>query len=119
VRRFWGIRCGKGGDKPVQDTDDGKLYFHTHDLWQVLDDVEKFYQCEIYGVLAVQDTVENLRHYLEFCETQKNTKYFKMPIDDVPKDLIIEAHNYACHKVNQHDYDEMLDCISEYIVERI
>lgn len=118
MRRFWGIRCGKGGDEPVRDTDDGKLYFHTHDLWQVLDDVEKFYECEIYGVLAMQDTVENLRHYIEFEESGKNPS-FKCKIDDVPKDLILEAHEHACHKVNQHDYEEMLDCISEYIVEKL
>lgn len=118
MARFWGIKCGKSEDKPVRDTDDGKLYFHTHDLWQVLDDVEKFYECEIYGILAIQDTVENLRHYIEFEESGKNPS-FKCKIDDVPKDLILEAHEYACDKVNHHDYDEMLDYISEYIVERL
>ena len=102
----------------MPQTDDGKVYFHTHDLWQVLTDIEKFYECEIYGILALQDTVENLRHYIEFEESGKNPS-FKMSIDDVPKGLILEAHKYACDKVKHQDYDAMLDCVAEYVVDRI
>jgi hypothetical protein len=119
VRRFWGIKCGNNiAEEEVQDTDDGKLFFHTHDLWEVLDAVEKHYQCEIYGILALQDTVENLRHYIEFEESGKNPS-FKCKIDDVPKSLVLEAHEYACHKIEHQDYDAMLDCVADYIIDRL
>lgn len=119
MRRFWGIKCGNNiAEEEVQDTDDGKLFFHTHDLWEVLDAVEKHYQCEIYGILALQDTVENLRHYIEFEESGKNPS-FKCKIDDVPKSLVLEAHEYACHKIEHQDYDAMLDCVADYIINRL
>ncbi len=119
MRRFWGIKCGNNiAEEEVQDTDDGKLFFHTHDLWEVLDAVEKHYQCEIYGILALQDTVENLRHYIEFEESGKNPS-FKCKIDDVPKSLVLEAHEYACHKIEHQDYDAMLDCVADYIIDRL
>ena len=119
MRRFWGIKCGNNiAEEEVQNTDDGKLFFHTHDLWEVLDAVEKHYQCEIYGILALQDTVENLRHYIEFEESGKNPS-FKCKIDDVPKSLVLEAHEYACHKIEHQDYDAMLDCVADYIINRL
>ena len=119
MRRFWGIKCGNNiAEEKVQDTDDGKLFFHTHDLWQVLDAVEKHYECELYGILALQDTVENLRHYIEFEECGDNS-YFKCKIDDVPKSLILEAHKYAVERVEYQDYQQMLDCVAEYIIDRI
>ena len=119
MRRFWGIRCGNNmAEEKVQDTDDGKLFFHTHDLWEVLDAVEKHYECEIYGILALQDTVENLRHYIEFEESGKNPS-FKCKIEDVPKTLMLEAHRHACENVKHYDYDNMLDCIAEYVVDKI
>ena len=103
----------------TQPTDDGKLYFHTHDLWQVLDDVEKFYECEIYGILALQDTVENLRHYLEFEECAESNPSFICSVDDIPKQLILEAHRYALQKVEYQDYQTLLDVIEEYIVHQL
>ena len=120
--RFWGICKAQPGDQSgktfKQDTDDGELFFHTHDLWQVLDAVEKHYECEIYGILAIQDTVENLRHCIEFEESGDNP-HFVCKIDDVPKSLIIEAHKYAVDKVKYQDFDAMLECVGEYIVQKL
>ena len=38
-------------EQPVQDESDGLLFFHGHSLWEVLNKVEEFYECKIYGVL--------------------------------------------------------------------
>tara|TARA_R100001463_G_scaffold78741_1_gene133097 strand:- start:113 stop:484 length:372 start_codon:yes stop_codon:yes gene_type:complete len=121
--RFWGIfnkgqPSDQSGKEFKQDTDDGLLYFHTHGLFEVLSAVEKFYECEIYGLLCLEDTVENLRHYIEFEECGDNPSFI-CSIDDVPKSLIIEAHKYAYNKVEYQDYEAMLDCVNEYIVNRL
>ena len=85
------------------DSDDGLLFFHTHSLWEVLNAVEKFYQCKIYGVLDLQEVEEHLKRYDE--------KY-----SSTSKQMILEGIEYAYDKVEScYEYEIYLEKVQEYI----
>ena len=85
------------------DSDDGLLFFHTHSLWEVLNAVEKFYECKIYGVLDLQEVEEHLKLYDE--------KY-----SSVSKQMILEGIEYAYNKVEScWEYEIYLEKVQEYI----
>ena len=85
------------------DSDDGLLFFHTHSLWEVLNAVEKFYQCKIYGVLDLQEVEEHLKLYDE--------KY-----SSTSKQMILEGIEYAYNKVEAcYEYEIYLEKVQEYI----
>ena len=85
------------------DSDDGLLFFHTHSLWEVLNAVEKFYQCKIYGVLDLQEVEEHLKLYDE--------KY-----SSTSKQMILEGIEYAYDKVEScYEYEIYLEKVQEYI----
>ena len=85
------------------DSDDGLLFFHTHSLWEVLNAVEKFYECKIYGVLDLQEVEEHLKLYDE--------KY-----SSISKQMILEGMEYAYNKVETcYEYEIYLEKVQEYI----
>ena len=85
------------------DSDDGLLFFHTHSLWEVLNAVEKFYECKIYGILDLQEVEEHLRLYDE--------KY-----SSTSKQMILEGIEYAYNKVEScWEYEIYLEKVQEYI----
>ena len=85
------------------DSDDGLLFFHTHSLWEVLNAVEKFYECKIYGVLDLQEVEEHLKLYDE--------KY-----SSTSKQMILEGIEYAYNKVEScWEYEIYLEKVQEYI----
>ena len=85
------------------DSDDGLLFFHTHSLWEVLNAVEKFYECKIYGVLDLQEVEEHLKLYDE--------KY-----SSISKQMILEGMEYAYNKVEScYEYEIYLEKVQEYI----
>ena len=85
------------------DSDDGLLFFHTHSLWEVLNAVEKFYECKIYGVLDLQEVEEHLKLYDE--------KY-----SSTSKQMILQGMDYAYNKVEScYEYEIYLDLVQEYI----
>ena len=85
------------------DSDDGLLFFHTHSLWEVLNAVEKFYECKIYGVLDLQEVEEHLKLYDE--------KY-----SSTSKQMILEGMEYAYDKVEScYEYEIYLEKVQEYI----
>ena len=87
------------------DSDDGLLFFHTHSLWEVLNAVEKFYECKIYGVLDMQEVEANLQLYAEADE-----------YSSISKQMLLEAMAYAYNKVDDCvEYEIYLDRIREYI----
>ena len=93
-------------EQPVQDESDGLLFFHGHSLWEVLNKVEDFYECKIYGVLDLQEVEENIQFY----GAEEDEKYSK-------KELI-EAMNYAYNKVESaYEYEIYLETIVDYLKE--
>ena len=93
-------------EQPVQDESDGLLFFHRHSLWEVLNKVEDFYECKIYGVLDLQEVEENIQFY----GAEEDEKYSK-------KELI-EAMNYAYNKVESaYEYEIYLETIVDYLKE--
>ena len=83
------------------DSDDGLLFFHTHSLWEVLNAVENFYECKIYGILEVQDVEENIKLYADY--------------SSISKQMLLEAMAYAYDKVDAQEYEIYLDSVREYI----
>ena len=87
------------------DSDDGLLFFHTHSLWEVLNAVEKFYECKIYGILEVQEVEENIKLYAEADE-----------YSSISKQMLLEGIQYAYDKVEDaQEYEIYLDRVREYI----
>ena len=85
------------------DSDDGLLFFHTHSLWEVLNAVEKFYECKIYGVLSLEEVEEHLKLYDE--------KY-----SSISKQMLLEGIEYAYDKVEScYEYEIYLEKVQEYI----
>ena len=85
------------------DSDNGLLFFHTHSLWEVLNAVEKFYECKIYGVLDLQEVEEHLKLYDE-------------RFSSVSKQMILEGMEYAYNKVEScYEYEIYLEKVQEYI----
>ena len=91
-------------EQPVQDESDGLLFFHGHSLWEVLNKVEKFYECTIYGVLELQEVEEYLS---EFCDMD-TSKYSKK--------TILNAIDYAYNKVDSAgEYEIYMDRVVDYL----
>ena len=88
------------------DSDDGLLFFHTHSLWEVLNAVEKFYECKIYGVLELQEVEEHISMY--------DGDYSSNSKQD-----ILEAMDYAYNKVDSSNdgYEQYLEAIMIYLDE--
>ena len=89
-----------------QDRDDGLLFFHTHSLWEAICEVEKFYECKIYGVLELQEVEEHISMY--------DGDYSSNSKQD-----ILEAMDYAYNKVDSSNdgYEQYLDAIMIYLDE--
>lgn len=88
------------------DKDDGLLFFHTHSVWEAISKLEKFYECKIYGVLEMQDIVENLR-WLQEDETK---------VDNLSKQDLLNAIEYAYNKIeDSYTYEEYVDAIDDYL----
>ena len=102
-----------------QDTDDGLLFFHTHSLWEAMSKLEKFYECKIYGVLEIEEIVENLRYWNAFVDG--GIENFICNIDDVSKELWLEAMHSAYDNIcgNYDGYEQYMEYIYEYVVENL
>ena len=88
-----------------QDTDDGLMFFHSHNVWEAIRAVEKFYECKIYGVLDMQEVEDNLQLYAEGDE-----------YSSISKHMLYEAISYAYDKVDDCvEYEIYMDRIREYI----
>jgi len=106
-------------EKEFMDTDDGLMFMHTHSLWEVISAVEKFYECTIYGVMSLEDVVENLRYWNAF--DKDNSDYYLCEIDDVPNQLLLDGMEGAYNNVddNQYGYEAYLEYIYDYIIDYI
>jgi hypothetical protein len=104
-------------EKEFMDTDDGLMFMHTHSLWEVLSAVEKFYECKIYGVLSLEDVVENLRDWSAF-DKENGNPYYLCEIDDVPKQLWIDGMENAYDNINDNEYgyEAYLEYLYDYAV---
>ena len=88
------------------DEDDGLLFFHTHSVWEAISKLEKFYECKIYGVLEMQDIVENLR-WLQEDENK---------VDNLSKQDLLDAIEFAYNKIEDSwTYNEYVDAIDDYL----
>ena len=99
-----------------QDTDDGLLFFHTHSLWEAMSKLEKFYECKIYGVLELEEIVENLRYWNAFekeCED-----YYICEIEEVSKQLWLDAMESAYDNIHGDfdGYNDYMEYIYDYVV---
>lgn len=104
-------------EKEFMDTDDGLMFMHTHNLWEVLSAVEKFYECKIYGVLSLEDIVENLREWSAF-DKEYGEEYYLCEIDDVPKQIWIDGMENAYDNINDNEYgyEAYLEYVYDYAV---
>ena len=88
------------------DKDDGLLFFHTHSVWEAISKLEKFYECKIYGILEMQDIVENLRWLQE--DEHK--------VDNLSKKDLLDAIEFAYNKIEDSwTYNEYVDAIDDYL----
>lgn len=99
-----------------QDTDDGLLFFHTHSLWEAMSKLERFYECKIYGVLELEEIVENLRYWNAFekeCED-----YYICEIEEVSKQLWLDAMENAYDNIHGDfdGYNDYMEYIYDYVV---
>ena len=103
-----------------QDTDDGLLFFHTHSLWEAMSALEKFYECKIYGVLEVEEVVENLRHWNAF-DKESGEEYYLCEIEEVGKQLWLGAMESAYDNIcgNYDGYEQYMEYIYDYVVDAI
>jgi hypothetical protein len=108
--KFWGIKCydqfskhavSKQSEKTKQDTDDGKMFFHTHSVWEAVQKLEKFYECKIYGVLELQDVENNLELWGDY--------------HNVSKKALLEAMEYANEEVECYEYEVYIETIAKYL----
>ena len=102
--------------QPRQDYDDGMMFFHSHSVWEAMQKLEKFYQCKIYGVLEIDDIVENLRDWNAFYND--GSEDFICSIDDVSKQLWLDAMESAYDNIHgDYDgYNDHMEYIYEYVV---
>ncbi len=103
----------------IMDEDDGMMFFHSHNIWEAMQKFEKFYECKIYGVLEIEDLVENLRDYNAFDKECKD--YFICDIDDVSKELWLEAMESSYDNIGgEYDgYNDYMEYIYDYVVEKL
>ena len=102
--------------QPRQDFDDGMMFFHSHSVWEAMQKLEKFYECKIYGVLEIEDIVENLRDWNAFYND--GSEDFICSIDDVSKQLWLDAMESAYDNIHgDYDgYNDHMEYIYEYVV---
>ena len=102
--------------QPRQDFDDGMMFFHSHSVWEAMSKLEKFYECKIYGVLEIEDIVENLRDWNAFYND--GSEDFICSIDDVSKQLWLDAMESAYDNIHgDYDgYNDHMEYIYEYVV---
>ena len=102
--------------QPRQDYDDGMMFFHSHSVWEAMQKLEKFYECKIYGVLEIEDIVENLRDWNAFYND--GSEDFICSIDDVSKQLWLDAMESAYDNIHgDYDgYNDHMEYIYEYVV---
>ena len=100
-----------------QDYDDGMMFFHSHSLWEAMQKLEKFYECKIYGVLEVEEIVENLREWNAF-DKEYGNEDFMCDIDDVSKQLWLDAMQSAYNNIHGDfdGYNDYMEYIYEYVV---
>ena len=100
-----------------QDTDDGLLFFHTHNIWEAMSKLEKFYECKIYGVLELEDVVENLRYYNAF-DKESGEEYYLCEIEEVSKQLWLDAMESAYDNIHGEfdGYNNYMEYIYDYVV---
>ena len=96
-------------EQPVQDESDGLLFFHSHSLWTVLQKVEEFYECKIYGVLDMDSLMNDLSYYPNF---DKEWKDHIIDAYKIPKQDLLRAMKYAYDNTGG-EYDLSLIHISE------
>jgi len=98
-----------------QDYDDGLMFFHSHNVWQAVRELEKFYECKIYGILELQEVVENLQDWNAFDKECED--YFICDINDVPKKLWLEAMENSYDNIcgNYDGYEHYLEYIYDYV----
>jgi hypothetical protein len=117
----------KGTPNPAQsekdfehDYDDGLMFMHSHGLWEALSAIERFYECQIYGVLSLEDIVENLREWSAF-DGKYGDEFYLCNIDDVPKKVWLNAMESAYSNINDNEYgyEAYLEYIYDYAVDYI
>ena len=103
-------------EQPVQDESDGLLFFHTHSLWTVLQEVEKFYECKIYGVLDIEGLQNDLSYFPNF---DKEWKDHIIDAFQIPKQDMLRAMQYAYDNTGgEYDgYQDHLDKVEAYLVD--
>ena len=103
-------------EQPVQDESDGLLFFHSHSLWTVLQKVEEFYECKIYGVLDMDSLMNDLSYYPNF---DKEWKDRIIDAYKIPKQDLLRAMKYAYDNTGgEYDgYQDHLDQVEAFLVD--
>ena len=103
-------------EQPVQDESDGLLFFHSHSLWTVLQKVEEFYECKIYGVLDMDSLMNDLSYYPNF---DKEWKDHIIDAFQIPKQDLLRAMKYAYDNTGgEYDgYQDHLDQVESFLVD--
>ena len=103
-------------EQPVQDESDGLLFFHSHSLWTVLQKVEEFYECKIYGVLDMDSLMNDLSYYPNF---DKDWHEHIIDAYKIPKQDLLRAMKYAYDNTGgEYDgYQDHLDHIESYLID--
>ena len=103
-------------EQPVQDESDGLLFFHSHSLWTVLQKVEEFYECKIYGVLDMDSLMNDLSYYPNF---DKEWKEHIIDAYKIPKQDLLRAMKYAYDNTGgEYDgYQDHLDQVEAFLVD--
>lgn len=103
-------------EQPVQDESDGLLFFHSHSLWTVLNKVEEFYECKIYGVLDIDGLQNDLSYYPNF---DKDWHEHIIDAFQIPKQDLLRAMKYAYDNTGgEYDgYQDHLDQVEAFLVD--
>ena len=103
-------------EQPVQDESDGLLFFHTHSLWTVLQEVEKFYECKIYGVLDIESLQNELSYFPNF---DKEWDGHIIDAYKIPKQDMLRAMQYAYDNTGgEYDsYQDHLDKVEDFLID--
>ena len=99
------------------DYDDGMMFFHSHNIWEAMSKLEKFYECKIYGVLELEDVVENLRYWNAF-DKESGKEYYLCEIEEVSKQLWLDAMESAYDNIHGDfdGYNDYMEYIYDYVV---
>ena len=103
-------------EQPVQDVSDGLLFFQSHSLWTVLQKVEEFYECKIYGVLDMDSLMNDLSYYPNF---DKDWHEHIIDAYKIPKQDLLRAMKYAYDNTGgEYDgYQDPLDHVEAFLVD--